>query len=93
MPERGLGEEPAIFRRDDGTMLMDGLLPLDEVKLALDLETLPDEATYHTLAGLIMGRLGRVPGVGDTVTYGGWRFEVVDMDGRRIDKVLVSRSR
>ena len=44
MPERGLGEEPAIFRRDDGTMLMDGLLPLDEVKLALDLETLPDEA-------------------------------------------------
>ena len=44
MPERGLGEEPAIFRRADGTMLMDGLLPLDEVKLALDLETLPDEA-------------------------------------------------
>ena len=92
MPERGLGEEPAIFHRDDGTMLMDGLLPLDEVKLALDLESLPDDATYHTLAGLILGRLGRVPGVGDTVAYGGWRFEVVDMDGRRIDKVLISRT-
>jgi putative hemolysin len=53
---------------------------------------LPDNGTYHTLAGFILAQLGRVPEVGQTVAYGGWHFEVVDMDGRRIDKVLVRRS-
>jgi putative hemolysin len=92
MPERRLGEEPTIVRREDGSLLMDGLLPLDEVKLALGFESLPDEGSYHTLAGFILGQLGRVPQEGATVAYGGWRFEVVDMDGRRIDKVLVRRA-
>jgi putative hemolysin len=92
MPERRLGEEPAIIRREDGSLLMDGLLPLDEVKLTLGFESLPDEKTYHTLAGFILAQFGRVPEEGQTVAYGGWRFEVVDMDGRRIDKVLVRRS-
>ncbi|MCC2664511.1 MAG: hypothetical protein K0S35_2433 [Geminicoccaceae bacterium] len=92
MPERRLGEEPAIVRRQDGSMLMDGLLAIDEVKLTLGLESLPDEASYHTLAGFILAQLGRVPEEGQTVVYDGWRFEVVDMDGRRIDKVLVRRS-
>ena len=93
MPERRLGEEPTIIRREDGSLLMDGLLPLDEVKLTLGFESLPDEKTYHTLAGFILAQFGRVPEEGQTVAYGGWRFEVVDMDGRRIDKVLVRRSR
>jgi putative hemolysin len=92
MPERRLGEEPAIVRRDDGSMLMDGMLAADEVKLALGLDRLPDEADYHTLAGFVLAQLGRVPEEGQAVAYGGWRFEVVDMDGRRIDKVLVRRS-
>ena len=92
MPERRLGEEPAIVRRQDGSMLIDGLLAIDEVKLTLGLESLPEEASYHTLAGFILAQLGRVPEEGQTVVYGGWRFEVVDMDGRRIDKVLVRRS-
>jgi putative hemolysin len=92
MPERRLGEDPAIVRRDDGSMLMDGMLAIDELKLALGLERLPDEATYHTLAGFILAQLGRVPAEAEEVAYNGWRFEVVDMDGRRIDKVLVSRS-
>jgi putative hemolysin len=91
MPERRLGEEPAIVRRDDGSMLMDGMLAADEVKLALGLDRLPDEADYHTLAGFVLAQLGRVPEEGQAVAYGGWRFEVVDMDGRRIDKVLVRR--
>jgi len=91
MPERRLGEEPAIVRRQDGSMLMDGLLAIDEVKLALGLESLPEETGYHTLAGFILAQLGRVPEEGQTVVYDGWRFEVVDMDGRRIDKVLVRR--
>jgi putative hemolysin len=92
MPERHLGEEPAIVQREDGSMLMDGLLPTDEVKLTLGLDRLPDEEGYHTLAGFVLAQLGRVPEEGQTVAYGGWRFEVVDMDGRRIDKVLVHRS-
>jgi putative hemolysin len=91
MPERRLGEEPAIIRREDGSVLMDGLLSIDEVKLTLGLETLPDERTFHTLGGFILAQFGRVPKEGQTIVYGGWRFEVVDMDGRRIDKVLVRR--
>jgi CBS domain containing-hemolysin-like protein len=71
---------------------MDGMLATDEVKLALGFEHLPDEASYHTLAGFILDQLGRVPEEGQAVTYGGWHFEVIDMDGRRIDKVLVRRS-
>jgi putative hemolysin len=92
MPERRLGEDPAIVRRDDGSMLMDGMLAVDEVKLALDLDSLPEEESYHTLAGFILAQLGRVPAEGEAVAYGGWRFEVVDMDERRIDKVLVRRA-
>jgi putative hemolysin len=89
MPERRLGEDSAIVRREDGSLLMDGMLAIDEVKLALGVDSLPDEEDYHTLAGFILAQLGRVPAEGATVAYGGWRFEVVDMDGRRIDKVLV----
>jgi putative hemolysin len=92
MPERRLGEEAAIVRREDGSMLMDGMLAIDEVKLALGFQSLPDEESYHTLAGFVLAQLGRVPEESQTVAYGGWRFEVVDMDGRRIDKVLVRRS-
>ncbi|MGH6918964.1 MAG: transporter associated domain-containing protein, partial [Geminicoccaceae bacterium] len=92
MPERRLGEEPAIVRRDDGSMLMDGMLAIDEAKLALGLDSLPEEESYHTLAGFVLAQLGRVPGEGESVLYGGWRFEVVDMDGRRIDKLLVRRA-
>ena len=92
MPERRLGEEPAIVEREDGSLLMDGMLAIDEVKLALGFDSLPDEGSYHTLAGFILAQLGRVPQEGATVADGGWRFEVVDMDGRRIDKVLVRRS-
>jgi putative hemolysin len=92
MPERRLGEEAAIVRRDDGSMLMDGMLAIDEVKLTLGLDSVPEEESYHTLAGFILAQLGRLPAEGETVAYGGWRFEVVDMDGRRIDKVLVRRT-
>ena len=91
LPERRLGEEPAIVRREDGSWLMDGLLAVEETKLALGLDALPDEASYHTLAGFLLAQLGRVPAEGQAVTYGGYVFEVIDMDGRRIDKVLVRR--
>jgi putative hemolysin len=91
MPERRLGEEPAIVEREDGSLLMDGMLAVDEVKLALGFDSLPDDGSYHTLAGFILAQLGRVPRDSDAVAYGGWCFEVVDKDGRRIDKVLVRR--
>jgi putative hemolysin len=91
MPERRLGEEPAIVKREDGSLLMDGMLAVDEVKLALGFDSLPHDGSYHTLAGFILAQLGRVPRESDAVAYGGWCFEVVDMDGRRIDKVLARR--
>jgi putative hemolysin len=79
-------------RRADGTWLLDGLIPVPELKDRLDLKDLPEEdrGRYNTLAGMIMLLLGRLPRVTDQVDWEGWRFEVVDMDGKRIDKVLVA---
>jgi putative hemolysin len=78
--------------RGDGSWLLDGLIPVTEMKDRLDLKTLPDEdrGRYNTLAGMIMLLLGRLPNAADRVDWEGWRFEVVDMDGKRIDKVLVA---
>ena len=91
MPERRLGEEPAIVRRQDGSMLMKRLL--DRRGQAHPGPRQPaEEASYHTLARFILAQLGRVPEEGQSVVYDGWRFEVVDMDGRRIEQVLVRRS-
>jgi len=80
-------------QRDDGSWMMDGLIPVPELKDRLDLRELPEEdrGRYNTLAGMIMLLLGRLPDVADHVDWEGWRFEVVDLDGKRVDKVLVSR--
>ncbi len=72
------------------TLVMDGSMPVDEVKSRLNLPDLPAEGTYHTLAGLILALLRRVPRAGDRIVFGGWRFEVLEMDGRRVDKVRAS---
>ena len=81
-------------RRDDGSWLFDGLIPVPELKDRLDLKELPDEdrGRYNTLAGMVMLLLGRLPKTTDTVEWEGWRFEVVDLDGKRVDKVLASLS-
>ncbi|OGA80236.1 MAG: hypothetical protein A2711_11435 [Burkholderiales bacterium RIFCSPHIGHO2_01_FULL_63_240] len=80
-------------QREDGSWLIDGLIPAPELKDRLEIKNLPDEdrGRYNTLAGLVMLLLGRLPRVTDVVEWHGWRFEVVDMDGKRIDKVLASR--
>ncbi len=80
--------------RDDGSWLLDGLIPVPELKDRLELKELPEEdrGRYNTLAGMIMLLLGRLPRTTDKVEWDGWRFEVVDLDGKRVDKVLVSRS-
>jgi len=80
-------------QRDDGSWLLDGMMPVQELKSRLGLDELPEEARglYNTLAGLIMMISGQLPKEGEHVTTMAWRFEVVDLDGRRIDKVLASR--
>jgi putative hemolysin len=87
------GQDAWAVRRDDGSWLMEGLIPVPELKDRLELRDLPDEdrGRYNTLAGMIMLLLGRLPRITDTVEWQGWCFEVVDLDGKRIDKVLVRR--
>jgi putative hemolysin len=79
-------------RRDDGTWLLDGMLAIPELKDVLELKAVVEEerGRYHTLAGMLMHLLGRVPVETDHVEWEKWRFEIVDMDGQRIDKVLAS---
>jgi putative hemolysin len=77
--------------RHDGSLLLDGSMPSDELRARLDLPELPGAGTYHTVAGLMLALLNRVPKEGDRIVWAGWRFEIVDMDGRRVDKVLASR--
>jgi putative hemolysin len=74
-----------------GPLVMDGMTPVDELKLRLALPDLPAEGAYHTLAGLILALLRRVPRAGDRIVFGGWLFEVLEMDGRRVVKVRASR--
>ena len=85
-------EDSWAIQRDDGTWLLDGMLAIPELKDILDLRAVVEEerGRYHTLAGMLMQLLGRVPVETDHVEWEKWRFEIVDMDGQRIDKVLVS---
>lgn len=86
-------EEPDIVQREDGSYLLDGLLSIEELKDLLDLDDLPNEAdnSYETLGGMVMSEVGRIPTTGDVINWDGWQFEVVDMDGYRVDKVLTTR--
>ena len=85
-------DEPQIIRREDGSWLLDGALDVSEFKDLLQRTSLPDEASgsFHTLGGFVLHVLGRVPRAGDHFSWDGLRFEVMDMDGKRIDKVLVA---
>ncbi len=83
-------EEPQATQRQDGSWLLDGMLQVDEFKEIFKLDVLPHEDEYETLSGFMMVSLGRVPQVADRFEWHGLRFEVVDMDGRRVDKVLVT---
>ena len=91
----GTGDgDQRVVRRDDGTWLVDGMLGLDELKQVLGLARLPGEDVgFHTVGGYMMARLNRVPTIADQTTADGYRFEVVAMDGRRVDRVLVSAAK
>ena len=80
-------------QREDGAWLVDGAMPVAELKPRLDIEELPDEdkGRYNTLAGLLLFILGQLPTEGQCIDLGEWTFEIVDLDGRRIDKVLATR--
>ncbi|GLS04689.1 membrane protein [Chitiniphilus shinanonensis] len=86
-------ENAWAVEREDGSWLLDGLIPIPELKDKLELGTVPEEdkGRYHTLSGMMMLLLGRLPHTADIATWENWRLEVVDMDGKRIDKVLASR--
>jgi putative hemolysin len=86
------GEDAWAVQRQDGSWLFDGMIPSPELKDRLELKELPEEdlGRYNTLAGMIMLLLGRLPRTTDTVEWAGWRFEVVDLDGKRVDKVLAT---
>jgi putative hemolysin len=86
-------EDVWAVHRKDGSYLLDGLIPIPEFKDLLGLKAVPEEekGLYYTLSGMMMWLIGRVPRTGDVTEWDGWRFEVVDMDGNRIDRVLASQ--
>jgi putative hemolysin len=85
-------ENSWALQRDDGSWLLDGLIPIPELKDRLALRTVPEEekARYQALSGMLMLVLGRMPQTGDTIVWENWKLEVIDMDGKRIDKVLAT---
>jgi putative hemolysin len=85
-------EEAWAVQREDGSWLLDGLIPLPELQDRLGLKNLPEAGRrrYHTLSGLVMWLSGKLPQTGDVLVWDKWRFEVVDLDGKRIDKILAT---
>jgi putative hemolysin len=80
-------QQEELVRRPDGSWLVDGRAPIDQVMTRLDLR-LDGTGTFHTAAGLALDRLARIPAEGDQFDLDGWRVEVIDMDGNRVDKLL-----
>ncbi|BBK30905.1 putative hemolysin [Stella humosa] len=89
LAETGEDESSSLVRRADGTWLVDGRMPIDEFEDGVGLRGLSGSGDFHTVGGFVLDRLGHLPTVGEVVEEMGARFEVIDMDGRRIDKVLV----
>ena len=88
--QTGTTLEAWATQRDDGSWLIDGLMPVSELKARLDIKDLPGEerGRYNTVAGLLQSVSGHLPSTGERITCAGWQFEIVDLDGKRIDKVL-----
>ena len=84
-------EEPAMFPREDGSYLVAGWMPIDEFADQMGFKV-GDDPEFETVAGLVLAELRRLPELGEHFTKNGWRFEVVDLDGRRIDKILLSKA-
>lgn len=93
LPDLDDVEEPSIVVREDGSMLVDGVIPIDELRDTVSLKEFDlEDADYSTLAGFILYKLSEIPKAGDAMETEGYRFEIVDMDKSKIDKVLVSKA-
>jgi putative hemolysin len=86
--------EALVIERDDGSLLVDGSLPIDDLRDILGSRMLPgeEEYDYHTAAGMVIAQFGRIPHAAESFEWDGWRIEVVDLDGPRIDKLLLQRA-
>ena len=93
IPDAGQSSEPPAFQREDGSWLLDGMLNIEEFKDLLDLDDLANEnrAGYQTVGGFVLAQMGEIPRAGMSFKSSGFRFEVMDMDGLRVDKVLASK--
>jgi putative hemolysin len=89
LPEKFEDSEPRVIQRSDGTFLVDGSIELKKISDSFGIEISDD--SFSTLNGFIMHHLGRISKEGDLIHYGSYQFEVIDMDGKRIDKVLVKK--
>jgi putative hemolysin len=89
LPELGSRERPEVMQREDGSWLIDGHLSIEELQQRLGRRDMVGR-DYHTVAGFVLARLGRIPKAGDTLSWRNLKIEIVDMDGVRIDKVLLS---
>jgi len=83
-------DEPSAVRREDGSWLMDGMLGIHEAERLLERKDMRGDEDFETLAGFVLARLARIPQIGDHFAWDGLRFEIVDMDGRRIDRIMVT---
>ena len=94
LPQAEDSEDSLAVRRADGSWLLDGLLPIDEMKDKLDIRRVPQESlgNYHTVGGFVLASLGRIPRKAESFTWGDWEFEVVDVDRNRVDQVLATRT-
>jgi putative hemolysin len=90
LPKIDSPARPKVTAREDGSYLIDAFVPFSDVMQLIGLREVPS-GDYVTLAGFVLSQLHELPKPGDHFAFGGWRFEVVDMDGRRIDKILVQR--
>jgi putative hemolysin len=94
LPEPGRRDQPEAKKQDDGSWLVDATLPIGEMKSVLSLDgALPQErdAEFQSVGGFVVTQFGRIPSPGDAFDWSGWRFEVKEMDRRRVDKVLISK--
>lgn len=86
-----ISSEPDVISRQDGSFLVDGAMPIETFKDLIEVDNLPEEDRYNTLAGFVFFELAKVPTAGDSFIWNNYKFEVMDMDGNRVDKVLVMR--
>lgn len=89
LPESGQDSDEKPVQREDGSWLIDGMTPIDEVETIIHMKNLRSGGEFHTIAGFMIDKLGRIPVAGDHFYWADARFEVVDMDGRRVDKILI----